>query len=123
MSKSAKSIFYFGIYLVLVGLTLLIIPNVLLGLFGLTETSEVWIRVVGMLAFILGVYYITAARHALRPFFQMSVYLRASVLLFFAVFVGLGMVGAPLLLFGLVDLGGALWTLQALKKERTSTAA
>jgi len=122
MSKSATSVFYFGIYLLLTGLTLLTVPNMLLGMFGLAETSEVWIRVVGMLVLVLGGYYITAARHELRPFFQMSVHLRASVLLFFAVFVGSGMVGAPLLLFGVVDLAGALWTLQALKKERAGTA-
>ncbi|MCB0533776.1 MAG: hypothetical protein H6574_16280 [Lewinellaceae bacterium] len=121
MSKSATSVFYFGIYLLLTGLALLTAPNMLLGLFGLAETSEVWIRVVGMLVLLLSGYYIIAARHDLRPFFQMSVYLRASVILFFAIFVGMGMVGAPLLLFGLIDLAGALWTLQALKGERSPT--
>ena len=118
MSTSAKSVFYFGIYLLLTGLTLLTVPNILLGMFGLAETAEVWIRVVGMLVLLLGGYYITAARHELRPFFQMSVYLRASVMLFFAAFVGMGMVGAPLLLFGVIDMAGALWTLQALRGEQ-----
>jgi hypothetical protein len=36
-----------GIYLVGLGLVLLLIPNVILPLFGFPTTEEVWIRVVG----------------------------------------------------------------------------
>lgn len=117
MKESAKSVFYFGIYLLFVGFTLLLLPNMLLGLFGISPAEDVWVRVVGMLAFILGVYYITAARNGLKAFIQMSVYLRSLVIIFFGAFVGLGMVEPPLLFFGAVDLLGAAWTQLALRKE------
>ena len=48
MSNTARSIYVYGVYLVILGLTLLVIPNVPLPLFGLPTTNEVWIRIVGI---------------------------------------------------------------------------
>ena len=47
MTPAAKSVYYFGFYLYLVGATLIFIPNFLLKTMGIPETNEVWIRVVG----------------------------------------------------------------------------
>jgi hypothetical protein len=118
MSNSAKSLFVFGIYMVVLGITLLAVPNFLLTLFGLPATNEVWIRVVGMLVCLLAVYYIQAARHELTAFFQWTVYTRASVIVFFIVFVVLGLVKPALILFGGADLLGAIWTALALRSSR-----
>jgi hypothetical protein len=41
------------VYVGLLGVVLLGVPNVLLAVFSLPGTTEVWIRVVGMLALIL----------------------------------------------------------------------
>jgi hypothetical protein len=49
MSKSALSVFVFGLYLLVVGIVMLVVPNFLLGLFSIPSTTEVWIRVAGML--------------------------------------------------------------------------
>lgn len=49
MSKAAKSVLVFGIYLVVIGLTFMVVPNVALGLFGFPVTNEPWICVMGML--------------------------------------------------------------------------
>ena len=70
MSKSARTIFIFGLYLGFLGIVLLVTPNLLLGIFQLPSTNEVWIRVVGMLLFLLGIYYILAARKEMTEFFQ-----------------------------------------------------
>jgi len=118
MSKGAKSLFVFGIYMVVLGITLLVVPNVLLTLFGLPATTEVWIRVVGMLVCLLAVYYIQAARNELTAFFRWTVYTRGSVIVFFIVFVVLGLVKPALILFGGVDLLGAIWTGLALRSSR-----
>lgn len=117
MSKSAKSVFVFAIYLVLLGTTLLVMPNVLLSLFGLPSTEEVWIRVVGMLVILLAFYYGQAARRELADFFQWSVYARGSVIFFFLAFVALGLARPVLILFGALDLLGALWTGAALRSS------
>ncbi len=51
MSKSAKSVLVFSIYMFSLGLILVLFPNLLLNIFSVPETNEVWIRVVGVLVF------------------------------------------------------------------------
>jgi hypothetical protein len=116
MTSAARSIQVFGVYLLLLGATLLAAPNLLLGAFGIAPTGEVWIRVAGMLVGFIGVYYLRAARAGLTPFFGWTVPVRLSVPVFFAVFVALGMAPAVLLLFAGVDAAGALWTWSALRR-------
>ena len=118
MSNSAKSVFVFGIYLIVVGLGFLVIPNVLLPLFGFPETNEVWVRVVGMLIVLLAFYCIQTARKELTDFFQLTVYARASVIVFFTVFVVLDLTEPMLILFGVIDLLGAIWTELALRSSK-----
>lgn len=120
MSHSARSVFVFGVYLAALGLTLLVVPNVLLGLFAVPATTEVWIRVVGMLLLFLAYYYILAARKGLADFFQWSVYARATVILFFTAFVLLDYATPSLILFGAVDLLGAIWTAFALRAPKAA---
>jgi hypothetical protein len=118
MSNSARSVFVFGLYLVVLGIILLVVPNFLLGMFFLPSTTEVWIRVVGMLLLFLGFYYTQAARKEMTDFFQWTVYVRPTVILFFTTFVLLGFASAPLILFGVVDLLGAIWTGLALRSSK-----
>lgn len=115
MTASSKSLYYFGIYLLVLGLALVIFPNSILAMFMLPETNEPWIRVVGMLAFCLGIYYyfMAAANHVL--FLTLSVYLRASVIIWFTAFVLLDWVSPMIILFGVVDLLAAGWTYFLLK--------
>ena len=118
MSKAARSLLVFGVYLVALGLFLLIAPNTLIGWFGLPVTQDVWIRVVGMLVVLLAYYDIQAARKESTDFFRWSVVARAAVIVFFAGFVIANLVKPILLLFGGVDLAGALWTHLALRRDR-----
>ena len=118
MSNAARSSLAFGIYLVLLGLFLLIAPNTLITFFGLPATNDIWIRVVGMLLFLLSYYYIQAARKNVTDFFRWSVVARMSVIVFFAVFVILDLVKPILLLFGGVDFLAATWTCIALRREK-----
>ena len=117
MSRAAKSLFVFGVYLCGLGLSLLLYPNLLLRLFAVPPTNEVWIHINGMFVLCLAYYYLQAARHELTPFIQWTVWGRAAVIIYFAMFVLL--TGAPkaLLLFGLVDLSSAIWTLIALRRD------
>lgn len=118
MSNLSRSITVFGIYLSLAGLSFILIPNLVLPMFGFPTTTEVWIRLVGLLTAILGMYFLYSVRHNDHHFFQATVYAR---LIFFsgvALFV-LFKLGSPLLiLFGLVDLAGAAWTWSALRNSK-----
>lgn len=117
MSKSALSARVFAAYLFVVGAVLVIAPNFLLSIFRIPSTTEVWIRVVGLLAFNLGVYVWVAAKHDNRPFLEASVYTRVFTFVVFNMFVALGLGSPMLVLFALIDLCGGLWTWFALKAD------
>jgi hypothetical protein len=110
MSNAAKSIFVWGIYLVVMGSLLLLIPNFLLALFGFPATDEVWIRVLGVVVVALGYYHIQAARHELISFFRWSTQGRIFTVACFIAFVVLGLATPMLLFLASADFLGALWT-------------
>ncbi len=118
MSKSARSLFVFSIYLFILGAVLVVIPSLLLNLFNLPGTGEIWVRVVGMLVFILGFYYFLAAKNELKLFFVATVYGRAAVLVFFIFFVLFDLAQPIIILFGTVDALAALWTHLSLRSEK-----
>ena len=117
MNKSARSLFVFGIYMLLLGTALVLAPNFLLALFHVPATDEVWIRVLGMLVIFLGIYDVVAARSALGALIAWTVPVRFSVIVFFAAFVFSGLGPPILLLFGAVDFAGAVWTWYHLRGE------
>jgi uncharacterized protein YacL len=122
MSKAARSLFVFSIYLIVIGLGFLVMPNFALGLFGIPATSEVWIRVMAMLLLFLAYYYIHAAQNELTSFIRITVYARGSVILFFIAFVLLKLGQPSLLLFAGVDLLAAIWTWVSLRETSSSSA-
>jgi uncharacterized membrane protein len=119
MSNSARSIFVFGLYVAVLGIVLIVIPNFLLKAMSRTSTTEVWIRVVGLLLLYLGFYYTQAARKEMTDFFRWTVYTRSTVIVFFAAFVLLGFARPPMIMFGVIDLLGAIWTGLALRSPKT----
>ncbi len=117
MDAAAKSLMVFGGYLLFNAAGLLFTPNIVLGLFGAAETNEPWIRVVGLVAGVIGYYYIFAARNGLRAFYPATVHGRLAAA---AVFLGLVLAGVgpwQLLIFGAIDLSAALWTHVALRQR------
>ena len=117
MTPATKSMYYFAIYLLVLGVTLIVSPNALLSMVQLPETNEVWIRVVGVLAFNIGIYYFYMAPVNNTVFLALTAYVRASIIVWFTLFVLLGWVSPMLILFGVVDLLGAIWTFTALRKS------
>ncbi|MCV2353057.1 hypothetical protein LNV09_02655 [Paucibacter sp. B2R-40] len=117
MSKAAISVRIFGFYLLGLGAVLVALPNLLLSLFFIPTTDEVWIRVVGVLAFNIGVYYLFAAKAEALSAFRASVLTRGVVFLAFLDFVLLGLAPPMLVAFGVVDLAGAVWTWRAMQQR------
>ena len=116
MTTPAKTVLIFGWYLLALGAVLIIAPNVLLGLFGVPATNEVWIRVAGMLAGIIGYYYMRASATGFNEFIAWTVPARISVLVFFCAFVALELAPPILILFGAIDTAGAVWTWLAIRR-------
>ena len=121
MSKSAFSAKVFAVYLFVVGAMLIVVPNFLLSIFRIPETSEVWIRVVGVTAFMIGVFAWVAAKHDDKPFLEASVYTRLLVFAAFTAFAVIGLASPMIVLFGVADLIGGVWTHFALKADAKSS--
>ena len=82
MSRAAKSLFVFGIYLCGLGSILLLAPNLLLQRFGAPQTHEVWIRIDGMFVLCLSFFYVQAARNELTTFIRWTVWARVAVIFY-----------------------------------------
>lgn len=123
MSRAAFSAKVFAVYLFVLGPALALVPDLALPVFRLAPTNEVWVRVLGVLVFNVGVYVWVCAKHENRPFLEASVAARVLMFVALAAFVIAGLASPMFALFGLVDLSGGIWTYLALKADARSAAA
>ena len=117
VTTPATTVKVFGTYILIAGACFAFIPNLLLSLLGFPAANEIWVRVLGVVAGVLGYYYLSSALANARYFFVASVYGRC---IFCAGCFGLVLfANAPwqLMLFGFFDLAGAVWTKIALDRE------
>jgi hypothetical protein len=122
MTPAARTLFQFGLYLLVAGSALLLVPALMLQPLGVPVPADVWVRVVGLLAIALGLYYRVAARAELLAFMRLSVWVRLGVAVAFAAFVVGGLAPVALLGFGVIDAAGAAWTARALRQMGTGLA-
>lgn len=121
MNDPILSLRVWSYYVLAMGVGLLLTPNLIFDMFGIANTSEVWIRVVGLVAIALGIVYFEAARHGDIRTVRSSVPARVAAVI---AFVGLWVTGGPwqLLIFGVIDLAGLLWSWRALQATVPATA-
>ncbi len=117
MSKSARSVFIFGIYLGVIGIILLLVPNMLITPFGIEPTYEVWIRLSGILLLALAVYYTLGAKHEIVVIMKATAFIRLTIIFFFTAFALLKLTSPNIIIFSAIDFLGGAWTLLMLKKE------
>jgi hypothetical protein len=121
MSKSALSVFVYGIYIVVLGLLFLFFPNACLTILGMKTTGEVWIRVAAWFVIWVGVYYIVAARSESKAFIRWTTYGRPTFIVFLSILVALRMIEPIIIIVGIGDLIATIWTLLALRSEKVAT--
>lgn len=123
MTNAARSVFVFGVYAALAGLSLVLVPGVVLSVLGFPPAADGWVRVVGVLAVCVGAYHVVSARNELRPYLRASVGVRLGFAMGLAGLVVTSQMPRALLLFAAVDLLGAIWTAVALRSPHTASAA
>lgn len=123
MSKAALSLRVFSLYMFVLGLILLLDPNLLLRVFDIPQTREIWIRIAGMLVLILGYYDFMASRSEDAAFFRWSVHVRLFAAVVLAIFVVSKLAPAILILFGVIDAAAAAWTVLSLKQDAQKARA
>ena len=118
MSKTAFTIKASCCYIIALGLGLVLVPNLVLAALRMPPTSEVWIRVLGIVIVNIGIFFWVAAHIRSIALFRASVYVRPLALVWFSAFVLLGLAPPQLLVFGVIEAAGALWTWLTMRSEQ-----
>ena len=122
MSRAARSMVVYAIYLALSGLGMSLIPNVFLHILGLPPTKEVWVRLFGALSFVLASKGYYAARRNIVAQLQFDVYTRTGFGTFLTILVVLGISPPVMEIFALIDILASVWTQLALNADRREAA-
>jgi hypothetical protein len=104
-------------YVIISGLQLLFVPNFLLGMFGIAPTSEIWIRVLGMLVLVLSIYYYAIYKNGNKEIVRATVQGRLLFCAGLVMFVILGMAPPVLIGFAVAETGLALWSLAEIRSK------
>ena len=123
MTPAARSLYIFGIYLVATGGFILGAPNTLLALLRLAPTTEPWLRILGIPVVAMGLIHLAGARTEHRGFFRAMVWIRLFPLITFTLLVALRLAPPIVLLFGVVDAAGGIWTKIALARSTGAARA
>jgi energy-converting hydrogenase Eha subunit A len=102
-------------------LVVLLVPNVLFELLRVPQTDEPWIRVLGVIAIALGVYFVSGARSEATSFLKGTVLGRLIIAAGATVLFALWGYW-PAILFALAEAAGALWTWSALRRKKPAPA-
>lgn len=116
MTRAARSVYIFGIYLIAVGGILIGAPNVMLSLLRLPATTEPWVHVLGVPMMAIGMLHVTSARSDLVPFFRASVWVRFFPLVALSALTILGIIPPIIAGFGLIDAATGVWTHMSLRR-------
>ena len=117
MSSSGKSLFFFGVYVLVIGILFLTIPDTLVRIINLPALDSGWARVIGLLSLVIGTYDILMGKADNKEFIKLSVYIRLGFAAGTILLVIFGQMPASLILLGSVDALGSLWTTLALKSD------
>lgn len=112
---AARSVWLFGLYLIVTGMLLLLAPAVLLTPLALPVPQDVWVRVAGVLALALRATDVLVAHAGSPLLWRATVWRRLAAA---AALLGLVMAGiAPpaVALFAAIDIAAACWTAWALR--------
>jgi hypothetical protein len=120
MSKAARSVFIFGLYMLGQGLVLMLAPQLLLGAIGVPIPSDAWVRVVGWCLIVLGVYYVLLARLEQQTFFSVSAIVRLLQFGFFVALWWARLIKPVLVGFSAVELASGVWTLLVSERKTIS---
>ncbi len=119
MSATAKTIFAYGVYSLILGLALLFTQAQTLKALHFLHTDQHWVYVLAALLVSMGYFYISSARAENKHFFSMSVFARFWFFVVCGVLVLTELAPIPLMAFGAIDAFTAIWTYATNRKMLT----
>lgn len=117
MSKPARTIFYFGFYMILEVILLLWSPAFLMKLARIDASDAVWLRLIGGIVAGLAIYYFRISLKQIKSLYVVPVFERSAVFLTTLLLYLFNDAALAVLAVGIVDFLGAMWTLWAIKSS------
>ncbi|WPP49342.1 hypothetical protein [Catalinimonas niigatensis] len=117
-SQAAFSTLCWGFYMILNGLSMIIFPNATLAAMGFELTTEILIRMLGLLSLVLGFYYIQMGRYYFAPFYSWKIMGHISGILIMTFFYLQGLAPATIFMICLSDAMAAAWTAWGISQDR-----
>ena len=118
MTRAARSVFAFGIYVVIVGLLVTVAPDAVLRTLRFPPAADQWIRMVGVLSLVIGTYDIVSGRSNAEANIRASIPIRVGLAVCCGVLVATRLMPVQLLPLAAIDIAGAVWTALALRSGR-----
>jgi hypothetical protein len=106
-----------AIYVIITGLQLIFVPNMLLSMFGFEPTSEIWIKVLGIVILPLSAVYYAISKQGNEESVRATIISRGFVGIGFTLMALLGQAPMALILFAGIDIATAVWTWMEMKKK------
>ncbi|MFC0213366.1 hypothetical protein ACFFK0_13030 [Paenibacillus chartarius] len=110
MSAIARTVYVFGLYLILLGIALLLVPGWLDALLGVDPEDNGWLRLSGLLAAVTGTLYCGIAVNGSAGLCRLTIVTRIGAAVMLAVLVSLGQLPGSFLVLAWIDAAGGLWT-------------
>jgi hypothetical protein len=107
-----------AIYVIITGLQLIFVPNMLLGMFGFEPTTEIWIKVLGIVILPLSAVYYAISKQGNEESVRATIISRGFVGVGFTLLALSGQAPMALILFAGIDIATAIWTWMELKKNK-----
>jgi uncharacterized protein YjeT (DUF2065 family) len=118
MTRAGRSFFFFGFWVAVCGLGLMLAPGMALRFAGITSSSDIMLRVFGTVLLYMSVFYIVAGRASrFTSLYLASVFTRFSAPLLVGAFVLATKANPLIILMTVLDAAGALWTALALRAD------
>ena len=124
MTRTSKSILYFSFYMEAVGILMIVFPQLVLRILNINTDAGVVVRFLGMVDFFMGYYYLRAgmSREKFKAFYQLTIHTRFSALVLLVVFVIVWSANPIVVLFGVIDAAGAVWTIVSMTLDKRASA-
>lgn len=105
-----KSLYVQMAYVIVAGIPAVLTPNFILTLSGFAPTTDIWIRVLGLLLLAVAPYYYTIAKYGSVPVAKATVWGRYFFSLSLLLLVGVGIGPLPLVGLAVSEIALAAWT-------------
>jgi hypothetical protein len=116
LPKNYLSLTVQGLYVLTSGLLILFATNTVLPIFGFAPTTEIWVKVVGVLGTCFSILYYYINKYGSREIVFSTILGRLFASVCFVIMVLMDEAPAALLFFAAIDTATAVWTWFEMKK-------